>query len=141
MPSTTAHPQTWRRSAACLHSKLPPRTWDDHCDEETPQDRELRHRHAEAVCSSCPVTAACAADVGRYDAGIRGGRLLQRRDDDTPPTKRGQRIARGDPCSGCGAPLWPSRAGVPVPPGLARHSGRGLCSICSSRKRRRAVSA
>jgi len=141
MPSTTAHPQAWRSAAACLHSKLPPRTWDDHCDGETLQDRELRHRHAESVCSSCPVTAACAADVGRYDAGIRGGHLLPRRDDDTPPVKRGQRITRGDPCSGCGVPLWPSRRAVPVPPGLARPTGRGLCALCSSRNRRRAASA
>lgn len=63
---------TYPRDAACGRSELPPETWDHDVAGETPAQRQARWNAAAAVCSNCPVQAACYA--ARTDGGgIRVG--------------------------------------------------------------------
>lgn len=43
--------------ARCKDYPLP--LWDDHVDGETPQQRNLRHHQAKAMCQRCPALDAC----------------------------------------------------------------------------------
>ncbi len=112
---------SYPHDAACATSGLPPQTWDQIINGETPQERETRYATATAICGHCPVASACYAKRSQ-GGGIRAGIVLP---DHSPDWADANTWAGVDPFHRVG---HGTRGGYT----LHRRLGQDACEYCLS---------
>lgn len=102
-------------------------------------DREYFPRRTYPTCPSCGTPVRRHDQLAKYHPGTRKSARSDRVCEHCRESRHSKRteIVIGEPCADCRQPLRPGGMRLSDAPGTVRHTGRGLCSSCYKRLKRK----